>query len=101
MGYAWGDEKEVVKIYISKESEPEVVQAVEDGKNGQTEVKFLEKALRLIVHGKQLDHVLLLEKIYYEIVPEECSFRVSRDKRISLTLKKKEAFTWLKLLRPE
>lgn len=99
--YAWGDEKEVMKIYISKESEPEAIQAAGDGKDGQVEVKFLPKALRLTVHGKQLDHVLLLERIYYEIVPEECSFRVSLNKRMSLTLKKKETFTWLKLLKPE
>lgn len=99
--YAWGDEKEVIKIYISKESEPESIKAASDGKEGQVEVKWLPKALRLTVHGQQLDHVLLLEHIYYEIVPEECSFRVSLNKRISLTLKKKEAFTWLKLLKPE
>jgi len=99
--YAWGDEKEVIKIYISKESEPEAVQAAGNGKEGQVEVKFLEKALRLSVRGKQVDHVLLLENVYYEIIPAECSFRVSVDKRISLTLKKKEAFTWLKLLKPE
>lgn len=99
--YAWGDEKEVIKIYISKDAEPEAVQAAEDGKNGKVEVKWLPKGLRLVVRGKQLDHVLLLERVYYEIVPEECRFRVSPDKRITLTLKKKEAFTWLKLLKPD
>jgi len=99
--YAWGDEKEVIKIYISKELEPEAIQAAGDGRDGQVEVKWLPKAFKLTVHGKQLDHVLILDRLYYEIVPEECSFRVSLDKRISLTLKKQEAFTWLKLLKPE
>lgn len=99
--YAWGDEREVVKIYISKDGEPEAIQAAGDGKDGEVEVQFLQKSIRLVVHGKQHDLVLLLERIYYEIVPEECSFRVSLNKRISLTLKKKEAFTWLKLLKPE
>lgn len=99
--YAWGDEKHVIKIYISKESESEAVQAAGSGKDGQVEVKWLPKALRLTVHGEQFDFVLILENIYYDIVPEECSFRVSLNKRISLSLKKKEEFTWLKLLRPE
>merc|ERR1719174_1878916 len=97
--YAWGDEKEAIKIYVSRESEPDVIQAVGNGKDGQLKVKWLPKALRLTVHGKQLDYVLLLDRIYYEIIPEECSFKVSPNKRISLTLKKKEAFTWLKLLK--
>jgi hypothetical protein len=99
--YAWGDEKEVVKIYISKDSEPDAIQYAGDGKDGQIEVKYLPKALRVIVHGPQLDHMLLLDRIYYEIIPEESTFRVSANKRITLTLKKKEIFTWLKLLKPE
>merc|ERR1711937_5935 len=39
--YAWGDEKEVVKIYISKDSEPDAIQYAGDGKAGQVEVKYL------------------------------------------------------------
>jgi hypothetical protein len=99
--YAWGDEKEVVKIYISKEGEPEAIEVAGDGKSGQCEAKFLPKALRLIVHGPQLDLCFLVERLYYEIIPEESSIRVSRDKRITITLKKKENFTWLKLIKPE
>jgi len=99
--YAWGDEKEVVKIYISQDSEPDAIEAASDAKDGQVEVKFLEKALRLIVHGEKLDHVLLLENIYYETIPADNKFRVSPNKRITLSLKKKEPFTWLKLLKPE
>merc|ERR1711933_326274 len=90
-----------IKIYISKEGEPEAVQAAGDGKNGQVEVKYLPRALRLTVHGPQLDNVFLLDRLYYEIIPEESTFRVSLNKRITLTLKKKESFTWLKLLKPE
>jgi len=99
--YAWGDEKEFVKIYISKEGEPEALTDAGDGKNGQVEVKWLPKALRLKIHGAQLDHVFLVDKIYYEIVPEECKWRVSENKRITLSLKKKENFTWLKLIKPD
>lgn len=101
LNYAWGDEKEVVKIYISKEGEPEAVEIAGDGKSGQCEAKFLPKALRLIVHGPQLDLCFLIDRLYYEIIPEESSIRVSRDKRITITLKKKESFTWLKLIKPE
>lgn len=98
--YSWGDEKETIKIYIHKEGEPDVIAAAGDGKSGQVDVKFLAKALKLTVKGPLHDLVLQFDNIYYDIIPEESKFRVSADKRITLTLKKKEAFTWLKLLKP-
>ncbi|CAJ1343170.1 unnamed protein product [Effrenium voratum] len=76
LNYAWGDEKEAVKLYVSAEAEPEAL-------------------------GAAQDWVLDLDRLYYEIIPEECKFRVSENKRITLTLKKKEAYAWLKLLKPD
>mmetsp|Transcript_87186 Transcript_87186/g.255185 ORF Transcript_87186/g.255185 Transcript_87186/m.255185 type:complete len:287 (-) Transcript_87186:322-1182(-) len=99
--YSWGDEKQNVKIYISKDNEPEVIAAAEDGKDGKVEVQWGPKFLKLKVKAERHDWVLELDKIYYEIIPEECSHRVSQNKRISLTLRKKENFTWLKLLKPD
>mmetsp|Transcript_15433 Transcript_15433/g.46302 ORF Transcript_15433/g.46302 Transcript_15433/m.46302 type:complete len:282 (-) Transcript_15433:117-962(-) len=99
--YAWGDEKDFVKIYVSADAEKEVIAAAGDGKSSQVEVKWLPRSLKLQVHGEKFDHVLELERIYYEVVPEECKFRVSEGKRITLSLKKKENFTWLKLIKPE
>lgn len=99
--YAWGDEKDVVKVYISADAEPEAVKAAGDGKNGQLDVRWQSRSLKLRVHGEKFDYVLELERVYYEIIPEECKFRVSQNKRITLSLKKKENFTWLKLLKPE
>jgi len=99
--YAWGDEKEVVKIYISADSEPEIVGLAKDGKSGEVQVKWESKRLKLRVHAEKLDYVLELERLYYEIMPGDCKFRVSPNKRITLTLKKKDAHTWLKLLKPD
>mmetsp|Transcript_102801 Transcript_102801/g.265751 ORF Transcript_102801/g.265751 Transcript_102801/m.265751 type:complete len:285 (-) Transcript_102801:34-888(-) len=99
--YAWGDEQEFVKIYVSVEGEPEVVAAAGDGKSSQVEVKWEPRRFRMVVHGEKFDHVLDIDRIYYEVIPEECKFRVSAGKRISLSLKKKEKFTWLKLIKPE
>lgn len=99
--YSWGDEKGAVKIYVSQDNEPEVIAAAGDGKDGKVEVSWGPKLVRLKVRGATHDWVLELDKIYYEIIPEECSHRVSANKRISLTLKKKESFTWLKLLKPD
>jgi len=101
LSYSWGDEPEVVKIYISAENEQEAVAAAGDGKNGQVDVKWLPKACKLRVRAEKYDWVLDLDKIYYEIVPAECKFRVSQGKRVTLTLKKREKFTWLKLLKPD
>lgn len=99
--YSWGDEKETVKIYISADSEPEAVTAAGSGKSNEVEVHWQSKSVILKILGQQFDYVLELEKLYYEIVPEECRFRVSEQKRLTLTLKKKEIYTWLKLLKPE
>lgn len=99
--YSWGDEKEFIKIYVSFDMEPDAVGAAADGKGGQVEVKWLPKYLKMKIHGEKYDYVLELERIYYEIIPEECKFRVSQNKRVTLSLKKKEKFTWLKLLKPE
>jgi len=99
--YSWGDEKASVKIYVSMDSEPEAVGAAEDGKGGQVEMKWGPKYLKLRVKGEKHDMVLELDRIYYEILTEECSCKVSQNKRITLTLKKKEQYTWLKLLKPE
>ncbi|CAE8711787.1 unnamed protein product, partial [Polarella glacialis] len=101
LNYAWGDEAEVVKIYISQDSEPDAVAAARAGKSGEAEVRWKPRSLKLRIHGEKLDFVLDLDPIYYEIVPEESKFRVSENKRVTLTLKKKESFTWLKLLKPE
>merc|ERR1711924_339213 len=35
--YSWGDEREFVKIYVSKDNEPEAVTAAEDGKDNKVE----------------------------------------------------------------
>mmetsp|Transcript_126973 Transcript_126973/g.353637 ORF Transcript_126973/g.353637 Transcript_126973/m.353637 type:complete len:287 (-) Transcript_126973:117-977(-) len=99
--YSWGDEKATIKIYISKDSEPDAISAAEDGKSGQVDVKWGPKYLKLKIKAERHDLVLELDRIYYEIIPEECSFRVSQNKRITLTLKKKESYTWLKLLKPD
>jgi len=101
LNYSWGDEKEFVKIYISKDSEPEVIGAAGDGQSGQVRVDWQSRALKLVVHTPRKDFVLNLERIYYEIVPEDCKWKVSTNKRITLSLKKKVESTWLKLLKPE
>mmetsp|Transcript_2346 Transcript_2346/g.4953 ORF Transcript_2346/g.4953 Transcript_2346/m.4953 type:complete len:284 (-) Transcript_2346:244-1095(-) len=99
--YSWGDERDFVKIYITKDNEPEAIEAAGDGKNGTVEVIFKEKKFKLMVHAPEKDFVLLLDRIYYEIVPQESTFKVSSSKRITISLKKKEKTTWLKLLKPE
>ena len=96
--YAWGDEKEAVKLYVSAEAEEEALQAAQDD---NVEVSFEARALKLKVHAEKVDWILDLEPLYYEVVPSDCRFRVSRNKRITITLKKKEAYTWLKLLKPD
>lgn len=101
LNYAWGDEQAAVKVYISADAEPEALAAAGDGNAGEVEVSFQPKALKLRVHAEKLDWVLELDPLYYEILPEECKFRVSASKRITLTIKKKEAYTWLKLLKPD
>mmetsp|Transcript_158898 Transcript_158898/g.281682 ORF Transcript_158898/g.281682 Transcript_158898/m.281682 type:complete len:288 (-) Transcript_158898:68-931(-) len=99
--YSWGDEKEFIKIYISKDGEPDAIAAAGDGKSEQVEVKFRTRALNVTVHDKLHDWVLQFDNIYYEIIPEESKWRVSKDKRITVSLRKKENFTWLKLLKPD
>lgn len=101
LSYAWGDEKDCVKVYVSAEQDPEAVAAAGDGKSGEVEVTWAARSLKLRIHTDKFDWVLELERIYYEIVPDECRFRVSQGKRVTLSLKKKESFTWLKLLKPE
>ena len=101
LNYAWGDEKEAVKIYVSAEAEAQALEAAGDGKSDQVKVSYSPRACELRIHAEKLDWVLDLTPLYYEIVPEECKFRVSQSKRITLTLKKKEAYTWLKLLKPD
>lgn len=101
LNYAWGDEKEVVKIYVSADGEPLALAAAKDGKSDEVEVSWRSRAATLRIHAEKLDWVLDLDRLYYEIVPEECKFRVSENKRITLTLKKKEAYAWLKLLKPD
>jgi len=99
--YSWGDEKENIKIYISEDNEQDVLKAAGDGKQGQVDVKFGPKYVRVRVHGPLHDFQLEMDRIYYEIIPEQSKWRVSQNKRITLTLKKKEIMTWLKLLKPE
>lgn len=99
--YSWGDEKETIKIYISKDNEPEAIAAAEDGKDGKVEVQWGPRYLKLTVKAEKHDLVLELDRIYYDIIPEQSYHRVSQNKRISLTLKKKENYTWLKLLKPD
>mmetsp|Transcript_20061 Transcript_20061/g.36253 ORF Transcript_20061/g.36253 Transcript_20061/m.36253 type:complete len:287 (-) Transcript_20061:103-963(-) len=99
--YSWGDERDFVKVYVSKDSEEEAITAAGDGKNGVVEVIFKERKFKLIVHAAEKDYVLLLERVYYEILPEESTFKVSANKRITISMKKKEKTTWLKLLKPE
>lgn len=99
--YAWGDEQDFVKIYISAEQESDAVNAAAAGKSGEVEVTWGPRCLKLRIRAVKFDWVLELERIYYEIVPEECKYRVSTGKRVTLSLKKKESFTWLKLLKPE
>jgi len=101
LNYAWGDEKEVVKIYVSADAEPQAIEAAGDGKEEQLKVLFSQKACELRIHAGKLDWVLDLSPLYYEIAPEECKFRVSQSKRITITLKKKESYAWLKLLKPD
>lgn len=101
LNYAWGDEKEVVKIYVSADAEPQAIEAAGDGKEEQLKVLFSQKACELRIHAGKLDWVLDLAPLYYEIAPEECKFRVSQSKRITITLKKKESYAWLKLLKPD
>lgn len=99
--YSWGDEKAYIKIYVSADNEPDAIAAAGDGKDGKVDVKWGPKYLKLRVPTEKHDLVLELDRIYYEILPEECKFRVSANKRITLTLKKKENYTWLKLLKPD
>ena len=101
LNYAWGDEKDSVKIYVSAEAEPQALEAAGDGKADQVKVSFSPRSCELRIHAEKLDWVLDLNPLYYEIAPDECKFRVSQSKRITLTLKKKEAYTWLKLLKPD
>ena len=101
LNYAWGDEQAAVKIYVSADAEQEALAAAGDGNAGQVEVSFLPKSVSLRIHAEKVDWVLELDPLYYEILPDECKFRTSAAKRITLTLKKKEAYTWLKLLKPD
>jgi len=101
MNYSWGDEREVIKVYISKDSEADVIAAVGDGTRGQVEVDWHNRSLRLCIRAGLYDYVLALDRIYYDIVPEKCKWRVSAGKRVTLTLHKSEATTWLKLLKPD
>jgi len=101
--YAWADEGEVVKLYIGADGEPEAVEAAKDGKGSEVSASYGPRSVELKVRAgaeKGKDFCLLVKDLEHEIRPDECKFRVSAGKRITLTLQKKTAKpTWTRLVR--
>eukprot|EP00444_Apocalathium_aciculiferum_P025495 CAMPEP_0183438794 /NCGR_PEP_ID=MMETSP0370-20130417/77607_1 /TAXON_ID=268820 /ORGANISM="Peridinium aciculiferum, Strain PAER-2" /LENGTH=254 /DNA_ID=CAMNT_0025627093 /DNA_START=17 /DNA_END=778 /DNA_ORIENTATION=- len=92
--YSWADEGDFVCIYISAEGEVAAVVAAGDGKDGQVNVEFGTKSMELKIRGSPRDFALALRGLENEIVPEECKYRVSTGKRVTLKLKKRRQTTW-------
>lgn len=94
--YSWGDEKEVIKIYLSADQEP---LAVEAATKGEVKSSFEARGFELKIIGDDRDYVLSIDNLYYDIVPEESKHRVSANKRVTITLKKQLATMWLFLVK--
>lgn len=95
--YAWSDEGDSVKIYISADNEADAIEAM---KGGEVTVEFESHAVDVTICGKK-NYVLKLFVLESEILPDQSKHRVSAGKRLTITLKKKNKnVTWTRLLRP-
>jgi hypothetical protein len=96
--YSWVDDsRREVKIYVDKAGEPAVVEAA--GSGGTLEAKFEEQSFCITVPGETMTYVFKIAELEYPIIPEECKVKVSRGKKISITLAKASEDTiWHTLL---
>ena len=63
------------------------------------DVKFTEYACVItIVDEDGTKHILTLSKLYAKITPDDCKWRFSEGKRISVTLKKWLETDWSELI---
>lgn len=97
--YSWADEGDFVCVYVGAEGEPAAIAAAGDGKGGEVSCEFGAKSVELKVHGSPKSFALALRSLENEIVPEECTHRVSAGKRITLKLKKRRKITWTRLVK--
>mmetsp|Transcript_33005 Transcript_33005/g.76748 ORF Transcript_33005/g.76748 Transcript_33005/m.76748 type:complete len:255 (-) Transcript_33005:93-857(-) len=97
--FTWADDAKNVKIFVEAESEPRAIQAAGDGKGGRVSATFQESGFCLLVTDEGRRFVLEVPKLYNSINPQECKFRVSEGKRITVTLRKANTtHSWFTLL---
>jgi len=93
--YQWGDEDKSVKIYINQDKNREAVAAAKEGKHNEVDADFKPTGFSLTIHGDAGKRfVLRCRGLFKEVVPEQCKFRVSAGKRVTVTLAKLEAVPW-------
>ncbi|KAF4659289.1 hypothetical protein FOZ61_004847 [Perkinsus olseni] len=93
--YSWFDDEEKVKVYTE---DPQLLTALEDD-SVEAHSRFTATGFDLWADTADGWRVILsVPTLNAEIVPEECKHRVSRGKRVSVTLKKKNVHrTWYNL----
>jgi len=86
--YGFMDDDDVVKVYIALEGDLQGVTA--DGVTLDVTSKFDVGKLNLAVRGTKSMHTLKAEKLFHDVDPEGCKFKVlSKKGKLVLTLKKK------------
>eukprot|EP00743_Colponemidia_sp_Colp-15_P000684 GILK01000761.1.p1 GENE.GILK01000761.1~~GILK01000761.1.p1 ORF type:complete len:176 (-),score=17.93 GILK01000761.1:116-643(-) len=92
--YAWADDDDNVKIYITLADEGDLTQLSAES--------FIftpaEERIEFIVKGGNASYRLKFDRLHEEIVPHESHHRV-RSSKVILTLKKKNTATWRELCR--
>ncbi|KAF4660362.1 hypothetical protein FOL47_007196 [Perkinsus chesapeaki] len=93
--YSWFDDEDKVKVYTE---DPQLLKALEDDAV-EVHSKFTSTGFDLWADTSDDWRVILsVPMLNAEIVPEECKHRVTRGKRVSITLKKKNVHrTWYNL----
>ncbi|EER19044.1 hypothetical protein Pmar_PMAR017982, partial [Perkinsus marinus ATCC 50983] len=93
--YSWFDVEEKVKVYTE---DPQLLAALEDD-SVEVHSKFTATGFDLWADAADGWRVILsIPTLNAEIVPEGCKHKVSRGKRVSVTLRKKNLHrTWYNL----
>mmetsp|Transcript_9640 Transcript_9640/g.9498 ORF Transcript_9640/g.9498 Transcript_9640/m.9498 type:complete len:202 (+) Transcript_9640:136-741(+) len=93
--YSWFDDEEKVKVYTE---DPQLLAALEDD-SVEVHSKFTATGFDLWADAADGWRVILsIPTLNAEIVPEGCKHKVSRGKRVSVTLRKKNLHrTWYNL----
>eukprot|EP00397_Hematodinium_sp_SG-2012_P035786 GEMP01038551.1.p1 GENE.GEMP01038551.1~~GEMP01038551.1.p1 ORF type:complete len:233 (+),score=49.54 GEMP01038551.1:347-1045(+) len=94
--YAWSDEGENIKIYITAEDEGLAIAAAQDKEAIKFECE--ENRVSMQITSEKARYVFRLGNLERPIVPAESKYRVS-GKKVSITLKKVSNIRWSSLIR--